>query len=135
MKQIGIGIDKREAKIFHIVNGKEHVDTITSNMEDFHVGGGSGTKFKGGPQDVKQDSRYLERERHQLTEFFKNIVKFITDADAIVIFGPAQTGKKLSDELSEKYSRIYKKLNSIEKADKMTDNQIKEWVRDYFGSD
>ena len=135
MKQIGIWIDKREAKIVSIEEGNEHLNIITSDIEDFHAGGGSGTRLKGGPQDVVQDSRYLERERHQLTEFFKDIIKCIVDADAIVIFGPAQTRLKLIDELSGKHSQLHSKIKSTEKADNMTDNQIKAWVRDYYDSD
>lgn len=134
MKQIGIWIDKREAKIFSLQDGNEHFNTITSDIEDFHPGGGSGTRLKGGPQDVVQDSKYLEREHHQLTEFFKEIIKCIIDANAIVIFGPAEAGIKLNVELSEKHSQLHSKIKSIEKADNMTDNQIKAWVRDYYNS-
>ncbi|MGZ2368599.1 hypothetical protein ACXR6G_02285 [Ancylomarina sp. YFZ004] len=135
MKQIGIWIDKREAKIVSIEAGDEHLNIITSDIEDFHAAGGSGTRLKGGPQDVVKDSTYLERERHQLAEFFKDIIKSIVDADEIVIFGPAQTRLKLIDELSEKYSQLHSKIKSTEKADNMTDNQIKAWVRAYYASD
>lgn len=135
MKQIGIWIDKREAKIVSIKDGNEHLNTITSDIEDFHPGGGSGTRLKGGPQDVVLDNKYLERERHQFTEFFKKIIKCIVDADAIVIFGPAEAGIKLNVELSGKHSQLHSKIKSIEKADNMTDNQIKAWVRDYYDSD
>jgi hypothetical protein len=135
MKQVGIWIDKREAKIVTIENGNEHLDTITSDIEDFHVGGGSGSRLKGGPQDVVQDSKYLEREGHQLTEFFKDIASSISDADAIVIFGPAQAGQKLDEELSKKYASLRHRVKSVEKVDNMTDNQIKAWVRDYYFSD
>ena len=135
MKNVGIWIDKRKAKIVSIEAGNESLDTIVYDIEDFHVSGGSGTRLKGGPQDVVQDSKYREREKHQLTEFFKNIVKCIADADAIVIFGPAQTGKKLYNELLEKHSQFHHKIISIEKADNMTDNQIMAWVRNYHNSD
>ena len=135
MKQIGIWIDKREAKIVSLKDGNEHLNTITSDIEDFHPAGGSGTRLKGGPQDVVQDNKYLERERHQLTEFFKKIIKCIVDADGVVIFGPAEAGIKLNVELSEKHSQLHSKIKSIEKADNMTDNQIKAWVRDYYDSD
>jgi len=135
MKKVGIWIDKREAKIVSIEAGNEHLDTIVSDIEDSHIRGGSGTRIKGGPQDVVQDSKYLERERHQLAEFFKDIVISIAGADAIVIFGPAQTGEKLYNELLEKHSLLHNKIKSIEKADNMTDNQLMAWVRDYYISD
>ncbi len=135
MKNIGIWIDKREAKIVSIETGNERLDTIVSDIEEFHPSGGSGTRMKGGSQDVVQDSKYLEREKHQLVGFFKDIVIFIKGADAIVIFGPSQTGEKLYNELLEKHSLFHNKTISIEKADNMTDNQIMAWVRNYYISD
>ena len=61
MKQLGVWIDKNEAKIISLKNGTQQIVTIPSNIEDYHVTGGSGTRLKGGPQDVVQDRKYLER--------------------------------------------------------------------------
>lgn len=135
MKKVGIWIDKRQAKIISIENEKAHLQTIISEVENYHVKGGSGTRLKGGPQDVVQDSKYLDREKLQLSEFFKAIALTITDADAIVIFGPAQTGKKLHDELSNKHPLLHNIVKSVEKADSMTDNQLIAWVRAYYNSE
>ena len=135
MKKIGIWIDKRESKIVTIENGNERLATIVSEIEEFNPTGGSGTRLKGGPQDVVQDSKYLERQKHQLANFFKKIVPAIEDADAIVIFGPAQTGQKLYNELSSEHPQFQNKTINLEKADNMTDNQVKAWVRDYFNAE
>lgn len=135
MKNAGIWIDKREAKIVTLEAGSEHLVTILSDIEDFHPSGGSGTRLKGGPQDVVQDSKYLERGKHQLAEFFKEIVISIEGADAIVIFGPAQTGGNLYRELTEKHDLFDNSAIFLEKADKMTDNQIMAWVRNYYNSE
>ena len=132
MKNVGIWINKREAKIVTIDSGNKNLDKIVSNIEEFHIGGGSGSRLKGGPQDVVQDSKYLKREKQQMSEFFKNIVKGIADADAIVIFGPAQTGEKFFSELLKKHSMLYQKVTSVNKADNMTDNQIMAWVSNYY---
>jgi len=134
MTRKGIWIDRDKAHLVTLRNDSEELITIFSNIEHFRPHGGSGTRLKGGPQDVVQDSKYLERELHQLSEFFKDVVKSIEGADAIVIFGPAQTGEKLNHELSEKHSQLYSKMKSVEKADSMTDNQLKAWVRDYYHS-
>jgi hypothetical protein len=135
MKNIGIWIDKQEAKIITLENGSEHLKTVSSDLEDFNIGGGSGTAQKGGPQDVVQDSRYLEREKHQLADFFTDLVKYIEAADAVVIFGPAEAGMKLEKELVEKHHLLVGKVKSVEKADSMTENQLTAWVRDYFSTD
>ena len=132
MKKIGVWIDKREAKIVTLTADKETLHTIPSNVEDYHVKGGSGTRLKGGPQDVVQDSKYLEREKHQLRVFFRTIVAEINDADELLIFGPAQAPQKLQKELVDTYPQLSEKVRGVEKADSMTENQVKAWVRDFF---
>ena len=45
-KNKGIWLDKEKAYIVSLKNNLAVIKTITSNIEDFHIGGGSGTKFK-----------------------------------------------------------------------------------------
>ncbi len=132
MNNIGIWLDKEKAYIVSLKNDETSIDTIQSEIETFNIGGGSGTRFKGGPQDVVQDSKYLEREKHQLKSYFKEIASKIKNADAIVIFGPATTNEKLFKELKKNYKEINAKVKAVKKADSMTDNQVKALVRDFF---
>ena len=132
MKYTGIWIDKRDAKIITIENGNAKMNIIQSEIEEFKIHGGSGTRLKGGPQDVVQDSKFLEREINQTKRYFEDIIPSIEDADNLVIFGPAQTGSDFNKELSEKHPNIYKKVKSVEKTDNMTDNQLIAWVKEYF---
>jgi len=134
MKNTGIWLDKDKALIVAIENDVETLNTITSNIEHFRPHGGSGTRFKGGPQDVVQDSKFLEREKHQLKQYYKSIASEIKDTDALVIFGPAETNEKFSEELHENYKHLSAKIKGVKKADSMTENQIKAWVRDFFKS-
>ncbi|WP_296381518.1 hypothetical protein [Winogradskyella sp.] len=133
MKQTGIWIDKDKAHVITIENGVEKFHTISSNIEHFNIHGGSGTRLKGGPQDVMQDRKYLEREKHQLKQYFKTIATQIKETDALVIFGPAETNEKFSTELHENYKSLSTKIKGVKKADSMTDNQIKALVRSFFG--
>ena len=132
MKNLGIWLDKEKAHIVNIENGKEEFITIKSNVENFRISGGSGTRFKGGPQDVVQDSKYLEREKHQLKAYFKQIASRIKHADAIVIFGPAEANEKFRKELQLHYKNISTKVKGLVKVDSMTKNQVKALVRDFF---
>lgn len=129
---VGIWIDKRVAKIITIEEDKELLATIISNIEEYNPKGGSGSRMKGGPQDVVQDSKYLAREKHQLKAFFQDIISDLPDVDSLVIFGPSHTGKKLANELFQNYKSIHSKLNGVLKADSLTDNQLKAWVKQYF---
>jgi len=132
MKNTGIWLDKEKALIVTIENGIEKVNTITSNVEHYRPRGGSGTRAKGGPQDVVQDSKYLEREKHQLKQYYKSLASEIKEADALVIFGPADTNEKFSKELHKNYRPLSTKIKGVRKADSMTENQLKSWVRDFF---
>jgi len=134
MKKTGIWLDKEKAHIVTLEKEKETFETVSSNIEHYNIHGGSGTILKGGPQDVIQDSRYLERENHQFKNYFKTIINKVNDSSAIVIFGPAQTNERFAKTLHENYNALAMKIKGVKKADSMTDNQVKAWVRDFFAS-
>jgi len=135
MKKTGVWLDKDKALIVTLENNKECLKTILSNMEHYHVHGGSGTRFKGGPQDVVQDSKYLQREKHQLKRYFEDIISKINNTDALVIFGPGEAQVKLQKRINEDNKELFGKLLANVKVDSMTNNQVKAWVRDFFAKD
>ena len=132
MKKIGIWIDKEKAHIVTMGKATETLETIFSKVENYRPSGGSGTRFKGGPQDVVQDSKYLEREKHQLKTYFKDVITKIMGADAIAIFGPAETKDKLRKEISTHHKTINQKVKATRTEDSMTDNQLRALVRDFY---
>jgi len=135
MKRIGIWMDKEKAHIVQLTEEGEKMKTIFSELEFFNPSGGSRTRTaKWGPQDVVQDSKYLEREKHQLREYFSKLANAISDADAIALFGPADTNEKFRKELAHNYKDLAKKLETVVKVDSMTENQIKALVRDYYSA-
>ena len=54
------------------------------------------------------------------------------DANAILIFGPAQAKDKFRKELQENYKDINAIVKAVKPADNMTDNQVKAFVKDFF---
>ncbi|TDQ21966.1 hypothetical protein [Tenacibaculum caenipelagi] len=132
MKNIGVWLDKEKALVITIEDGIENMKKIESNIETFHIHGGSGTRFKGGPQDVVQDSKYLEREKHQTKRYFSNLVEEVDNADSLAIFGPAETSEKFKKELETSHRELNAKVKTVQRVDSMTDNQVKALVRDFF---
>ncbi|WP_142786299.1 hypothetical protein [Changchengzhania lutea] len=132
MKRVGVWLDKERAIIVTLYNGEVSMNTILSKVEHFHVHGGSGTRKKGGPQDVVQDSKYLEREKHQLKKYFNDIIIEIKEANAIVLFGPAEACFKFNKELITYHTELSTKVKDVVKADSMTKSQVKAWVKDFF---
>ena len=45
----GVWLDKEKAHIVTLYNGRVSFRTILSNIENYHVHGGSGTRLKGYP--------------------------------------------------------------------------------------
>ena len=132
MKKIGIWLDKEKAHLVTLQNEDVRFNTIYSEIEFYNPKGGSRSKTRWGPQDVVQDSKYLEREKHQLKSYFKELAKTMEDAEAIAIFGPADTNAKFFKELNENYKTLALKVKTVEKADSMTENQVKALVREFF---
>lgn len=133
MKYIGIWLDKEKAHLFTLHQGKESFITIQSDVEFYHPRGGSRSKSKWGPQDVVQDSKYTEREKHQLKSFFGDIAKAIKAPRSIAIFGPGTTYSQFFKWLEENHRNLAQKVGPVQKTDSMTDNQFKALVRDVFG--
>jgi len=135
MRKTGIWLDKKVAYVIsEDSEGHQDVEIIFSKVENFHVRGGSGTRLKGGPQDVVQDSKYLERTKNQLKSYFKKIVERLSNSRQIVIFGPAETGQKFKRELDDNYAPIAALLSDVVITDSMTKNQMKAWTRNYYAA-
>ncbi|WP_026810635.1 hypothetical protein [Arenibacter latericius] len=133
MKNFGIWMDKEKAHIVMLAGEQVGFETIMSELEFYRPSGGSGTRSaKWGPQDVIQDSKFLEREKHQLKTYFSHLANAIKDADAIALFGLGDTNEKFKKELTNNYKSIAAKLKTVIKSDSMTENQVKALVRNYF---
>ena len=132
MKKTGVWLNKKKALIVNLDETKENLITVKSNVEDYRISGGSGTKFKGGPQDVVQDSKYLERQKHQLQDYFKELASLLNESQEIVLFGPAGTNEKFYKTLQKKYKPISEKVSAVQKSDSMTSNQIVALVKKYY---
>lgn len=132
MKNVGVWMDKEKALIVEIDATGEHMRTLESGVEDYNAVGGSRSKTRWGPQDVVQDSKYTEREKHQMKRYFEELAKALEEADQLAVFGPADTNVKFNNYLKEHKKRLAEKVKGVEKADSMTDNQVKALVRDFF---
>ena len=132
MKNIGIWMDMQKAHIVALTQEGEEMKTLFSEVEDYHPKGGSGTRLKGGPQDVVQDSKYLERKKNQMRVYFSTLANALKDADAIALFGPSDTAEKFKKELLENQKTLADKIKTVGRTDSMTDNQVKALVRNYF---
>jgi hypothetical protein len=130
MRELGIWLDLEEAVIIDFKADK--LDRFNSGVEHFHPKGGSRSKVSYGPQDVISESKLLERKKHQLRSYFQTIVSKMGNFDRFVVFGPAEAKIEFK-QYAEDDNDLRDKLSSVETTDnRFTDNQLKEWVRNYF---
>ena len=130
-KKIGIWIDSNSAIIVRLLGNRETVKRIESNIEHYHLHGGSGSSIPYGPQDAVSESKLLERKKHQENSYFNKIMDEIGDVNLIAIFGPAETKIGLKKAFL-KNRQLRDKIMHLEAADNMTENQIKMLVRNFF---
>ncbi len=133
MKYIGVWLDKEKAHLVTLQNEKETFVTLESEVEFFHPKGGSRSKSKWGPQDVVQDSKYTEREKHQLRAYFESIASSLKNPGAIALFGPGNTYAQFHKWLEDNRRNLAEKVRTARKADSMTHNQFKALVKEVFG--
>jgi hypothetical protein len=133
MRNIGVWLDKKEARIAILDATSEEMIKVASEVEFFNRKGGGAPRMKwGGPQDVVHENTYEEREKHQLRAYFKKLTETIHEADSLIILGPSSTGEEFRKDLLEHHKELAQKVKLVTKTDKMTDNQIMSMVRDYF---
>ena len=70
----------------------EMIERIESDIERrIRLSGGTRTrKTPYGPQEISVDSKQEDRNKRQLREYYKEILRRISNADRILIFGPGE---------------------------------------------
>ncbi|MEL6253939.1 MAG: hypothetical protein AAFR87_18160 [Bacteroidota bacterium] len=130
-KKIGIWLDSDKAYIFSLYQDKEELEVIYSQVEHFHIQGGygSGTAYK--PQEAISESKYLNRKKAQLKDFYSRIKTRLKGAEAIAIYGPAEAKLGLKKAI-ESCHELKNKIVSFKTVGNMTDNQKRALIRDFF---
>lgn len=131
-KKVGIWLDSKKAYIISIINGKEKLEIIESDVDTKTRYEGEEKSFSRlGGQLVNPQKKKTKRKGHQLKSYFQNILKKTVDAEKIYIFGPAEAKIGLKKEY-KKHKRYQDKLLKVENSDNLTENQMIAQVRDIF---
>jgi stalled ribosome rescue protein Dom34 len=130
-KEVGLWIDHRKAVIVTIENDVEEIREIASDMEKrIRYSSGSRSNSRNNPQgSTSEDMRDRKFDNH-LSQYYKEIISMIRDADSILIFGPGEAKGELLTSL--KNESLEGLVVGIETEDKMTDNQIAAKIRDHY---
>ena len=139
-KYVGIWLDHKKAFVVYLTNNQpftagnqEMIERIESDIERrVRLSGGSRSrKTPYGPQDISVDGKQEGRVKRQLNNYYQQIIKRISDADCILIFGPGEAKHEFK-KLIGKNRQLAGKIKSVESADKMTVRQIAARAREFF---
>ncbi|MCB0820074.1 MAG: hypothetical protein KDC13_05595 [Bacteroidetes bacterium] len=131
-QKMGIWIDQSRASLVSVNEQGTTLRTINSPIESRERKPGEGKEFgRFGHQYMDHEKKQINKKIHQKNEFLKDVMQECHSAEELVVFGPAEMKTELRKAI-EKDKELALKLKSVLNAEKMTDNQLKAWVKDYF---
>ena len=131
-KYAGIWIDREKAFVVIISEDRETIERIESGIAGrVRLSGGSRSRTIYGPQDVASERKIEEKRKHQFREYYRTVVDKIGDARKVFLFGPGEAKVELEKEIKNS-KELALRVAGVEPADKMTENQIRARVREFF---
>jgi hypothetical protein len=133
MKNVGVWIDQKEANVITLENeGAIKTKTIYSDVETRVRVEGEKKQFgRFGDQYLVDEKGKKNRIEEYTTRYLNKVVKELSSADRILVFGPAQTKNRLEKMMFEDRN-LSQKVAEVKVSDNMTDNQKIAYVKAYY---
>jgi len=128
---VGLWIDHKKARIVAITDQGEEMKLIISKVEkQLRRSGDSPLQGPYESQLVPTDDSRKNKLTGDLNIFYDAVIASISDAEAILIFGPAEAKDELQKRLAT--NNLDGLIVGVQTVDKMTDRQITAKVRKWF---
>ena len=127
--KIGLWLDERQAVIVSVTNMSAKITKVKSAIKDeiFAVNAVSGDS--GAKRDPAAAHRNKIKIKEALDPYYDGIIDNIWDAREMFIFGTGEAKYELKNRLRK--NNLAQRIVGFEDADKMTDDQIMDKVRQY----
>jgi len=131
-QRIGVWIDSKDAVVISITQNGEKIKKIASGIDTrLREDGEKNKQGRMGNQYMDPEKNRLNKKTEQQQQFFKEIMGEIEKADSIVLFGPSSMKYNLGKEI-HKNIKLCDKIDGVETADSMTENQMVAWIKDFY---
>lgn len=131
---VGIWIDTKQAKIIHVNGAKNSISDIISDIETKErEDGEKGNQGRFGDQYIDPEKHRHNKFNEQTKAYLKRVLDALKANSSFVVFGPSTMKFQLEKEVKERKA-LKGKLDGVETADSMTDNQLVAWVRDFYSN-
>jgi len=128
--EAGLWIDHREAVIVVLSKNGETTKRIQSNGEKHLQRSGEPSTGRFEYQAVPADDSRQREYTGQLARYYDEIISYLRDTGAVLIFGPGEAKGELKKRLEKDKASV--QLVTMETTDKMTEPQIVAHVRHHF---
>lgn len=130
----GIWIDQETAYIIRLAEDEPVIEKIKSGVESRVRIPGEGKNFaRFGETYVNDEEKKQRRQHQQRKKYFKEVIAHILHDDFLYLFGPGKGKEELNNAIEEE--RGFKgKVILIETTDRLSQNQMKEKVTEFFDS-
>ena len=130
--EAGLWVDHREALIVVLSKTGEETKRIQSNAQKQLRRTGEPSIGRFEYQEVPADDSRQRAYSGYLSRYFDEIIAYLRDAGAILIFGPGEAKGKLKKRFAKECPGAH--IVVMETTDKMTEPQIVAHVRQHFES-
>ena len=127
----GLWIDHREAVIVLLSGNKQETKRIKSGVErQLRRSGASPSAAPFESQMVPADDSREREYTGNLANYYEEVISCLRPASAILLFGPGEAKGELKKRIER--DRLDLRINRFETADKMTERQIVQKVRQHY---
>jgi len=128
--EAGLWVDHRETVVVILSKTGEEVKRIQSNAEKQLRRTGEPSVGRFEYQEVPADDSRQRAYSGYLARYYDEIIAYLRDAGAILIFGPGEAKGELKKRFEKERPGAH--VVMMETADKMTERQIVAHVREHF---
>jgi hypothetical protein len=130
-KYAGLWIDHKKAVLVIVADGKEEKKQILSDTEkNVRFSGAHHSKTPYGAYRGSYESTQGRRFTNNLNRYYDEVIETVHDSASVLIFGPGEAKGEIEKRL--KARKFPGQIVSIETADKMTDRQVSEKIKEHF---
>lgn len=135
-KQVGVWIDHGKAHLIGYEKGKvQLMETVESPYESIKRVDGEVkdmTRFSQNPEHASNNEyKKHNTAQNEMQEYFRLMEQKLQPFDDILLFGPGTMKEKMRNRLRENKAFNGKWL-SVETSDKLTENQLLAYVREFY---
>ena len=132
MRRVGIWIDQKEANLITLTSKAVHSKTIYSDIDTrVRIEGETKQFGRFGDQYLVDEKGKENRVKEYTQKYMQRVIKELTKADEILLFGPAQMKFKL-EKLISATPELALKLKDVQTSENMTLNQKTAYVKEFY---